>query len=74
MIHSDHRELKILGLEVMYLNAIGAFMYLANGTQFDISFSLDPLVRLSSSPTQKHWNVIKTVFHYLQEIIKVILF
>jgi hypothetical protein len=56
---------KTLGLEVPYLSAIGALMYLANNTKHDIIFSVNVLTRYSSDPTRRHWNEIKHVLHYL---------
>ena len=45
---------EILGLEVPYLSAIGALMYLANYTRPDIAFSVNLLARYSSTPTKRH--------------------
>ena len=47
---------ELLGLEVPYLSAIGALMYLASHTRPDISFSVNLLARYSSCPTRRHWN------------------
>ena len=44
---------ELLGLEVPYLSAIGALMYLANYTRLDIAFSVNLLARYSSAPTKK---------------------
>ena len=55
----------LLGPEVPYINAIGALMYLANGTRPDIAFSVNLLARYSSAPTQRHWNGIKHILRYL---------
>jgi len=49
-------------------------MYLANCIRPDISFAVNLLARCSSSPTQRHWNVIKHVFRYLQGTIDLGLF
>ena len=54
-----------LGLEVPYLGAIGALMYLANCTRPDIAFSVNLLAWYSSAPTLRHWNGVKHVLHYL---------
>ena len=70
--HEENED--ILGPEVPYLGAIGALMYLANCTRHDISFAVNFLARFSSSPTQRHWNEIKHVFHYLQGTIDLGLF
>ena len=48
----DNEEL--LGPEVPYLSVIGALMYFANNTQPDVAFSMNLLVRYSSSPTRRH--------------------
>ena len=45
---------ELLGLEVPYLSAIGALMYLANCTRQDIFFSINLLVRESSALTRRH--------------------
>ena len=45
---------ELLGLEVPYLSAIGALMYLANCTHQDIFFSINLLVRESSALTRRH--------------------
>ena len=57
---------KLLGLEVPYLSAIGALMYLTNFTRPDIVLSVNLLVRYSSAPTQRHWNGIKHILRYIQ--------
>jgi len=59
----DNKE--ILGLELPYLSAIGALMYLVNCTSPDIAFATNLLVIFSSSPTRRYWNGIKHVFRYL---------
>ena len=56
----------ILGLEVPYLSAIGALLYLANFTMPDIAFAVNLLARFSASPSRRHWNDIKHIFLYLQ--------
>ncbi|KAG8496930.1 hypothetical protein CXB51_008145 [Gossypium anomalum] len=55
-----------LGLEVSYLSAIWALMYLASHTRPDISFSVNLLATFSSCPTQRHWTGVKQIFRYLQ--------
>ncbi|KAL0413577.1 UNVERIFIED_CONTAM: Retrovirus-related Pol polyprotein from transposon TNT 1-94 [Sesamum radiatum] len=61
-VHND----EILGPEVPYLSAIGAFMYLANNTRPDVAFSVNLLARYSSTPTKRHWNGVKHILHYLR--------
>ena len=65
---------EILGPEVPYLSAIGAFMYLANYTRSNISFVVNLLARYSSTPTKRHWNGVKHVFGYLRGTTKMRLF
>ena len=69
----DNNE-ELLGLEVPYLSAIGALMYLANNTRPDIAFSVNLLARYSSSPTKRHWNGIKHILRYLRGTIDMGLF
>ncbi|XP_060963457.1 secreted RxLR effector protein 161-like [Cannabis sativa] len=63
----EHEEL--LGLEVPYLSAIRALMYLANCTRPAITFSINLLARFSSAPTYRHWKGIKHKLRYLQGTI-----
>jgi hypothetical protein len=53
-----------LGLEVSYLSAIGALMYLTNCTWPDIAFPVNFLARYSFAPTRRHWNENKHVLCY----------
>ena len=57
---------ELLGLEVPFLSAIGALMYLATRTHPDIAFPVNLLVRYSSAPTRRHWNGIKHILRYLK--------
>ena len=65
---------ELLGLEVPYLSAIGALMYLANCTHSNIALFFNLLVRYSSTPTQRHWNSIKHILHYLRRTTNMSLF
>ena len=56
---------ELFGLEVPYLSATGALMYLANYTQPNIAFSVNLLTRYSSTPTKRHWNGIKHILRNL---------
>ena len=56
---------ELLGLEVSYLSAIGALMYLANYTRPDITFTVNLLARYILAPIKRHWNGIKHVLRYL---------
>ena len=49
-------------------------MYLANCSRPDIAFSINLLAKYSSAPTQRHWNGIKLILHYLQGTIDMGLF
>ena len=48
------KDEELLGLEVPYLSAIGAFMYLVNCTCPNIAFSVNLLARYNSAPTRRH--------------------
>ena len=56
---------ELLGHDVPYLSAIGAFIYLANCIRPNIAFSVNLLARYSSAPTRRHWNDIKHILRYL---------
>jgi hypothetical protein len=64
----------ILGAEYPYLSAIRALVYLANNTRPDIAFAVNCLVRQSAAPTMCHWNDIKNILRYLNDIIDLGLF
>ncbi|XP_074357175.1 secreted RxLR effector protein 161-like [Apium graveolens] len=57
---------EVLDLEIPYLGAIGALMYLANNTRPYIIFAMNLLARFSSDPMDRHWNEIKHIFCYLR--------
>jgi hypothetical protein len=59
----------VLGQEYLYLNAIGALMYLTNNTRPDIAFTVNYLTRHSVAPTMRHWNGIKNILRYLVDTI-----
>ena len=60
---------EILGLEVPYLNAIRALMYLAQCMRPYIAFAVNLLARFSFEPTRRHCNGIKHIFRYLRGTI-----
>ena len=68
------KDEELLGLEVPYLSAIGALIYLANCTHSNIALFFNLLVRYSSTPTQRHWNSIKHILHYLRRTTNMSLF
>jgi hypothetical protein len=59
----DNKE--SLSPKVPYFNTIDALMYFASNTRHDIAFSMNLLARYSSSPTQRYWNEVKHIFHYI---------
>ncbi|XP_055814156.1 secreted RxLR effector protein 161-like [Solanum dulcamara] len=65
---------ELLGREVPYLSAMGALMYLANTTEPDIIFSVNLLVRYSSSLMRKHWKCVKHILRYLKGTVDMGLF
>ena len=65
---------ELLGPEVQYLSSLGALMYLANCTCPNIAFSVNLLARHCCAPTQRHWNGIKHILRYFQEINDMSLF
>ena len=70
-----HGEGKIiLGLETLYLSAIGVLMYLADNTRPDIAFAVNLLTKYSSTPTRKHWKGVKDVLYYLRGTTNIGLF
>ena len=68
------KDEELLDLEVPYLSVIGALMYLANCTHLDIAFSVNLLVKYSFTPTQRHWNGIQHILHYLRGTTNMSLF
>jgi hypothetical protein len=55
--------------EYPYLSVIDALMYLVNNTRPDIAFAVNYLVKHSTTPTMRHWNVIKNISRYLHGTI-----
>ena len=55
-----------MGPEIPYLAVIGALMYLANCTKYDIAFAVNLLARFSAKPTERHWNGVKHIVRYLK--------
>jgi hypothetical protein len=56
---------ELLGLEVSYLSAIGALIYVANYARPDIAFAVNLLARHSAAPTKRHWIGVKNILRYL---------
>ena len=57
---------EILGLEVPYLSAIRALIYLANCIRPDIVFIMNLLARHSTASTKRYWAGVKNILRYLQ--------
>ena len=72
--HPCEKGEELLGLEVSYVCAICALMYLANYTRPNIAFSVNLLAKYNSAPNQRHWNGIKNILCYLQGTIDMGLF
>ena len=68
------KDEELLDIEVPYLSVIGALMYLANCTHLDIAFSVNLLAKYSFAPTQRHWNGIQHILHYLRGTTNMSLF
>jgi hypothetical protein len=51
--------------KVPYLEAVGALLYLANGTRPDISFATSLVGCFANNPEISHWNAVKRIFRYL---------
>ncbi|WKA03494.1 hypothetical protein VitviT2T_021601 [Vitis vinifera] len=68
------KDEELLGLEVPYLSAIGALIYLVNYIRPNIAFSVNLLAIYSSAPTRRHWNGIKHILRYLCGITSMGLF
>ena len=49
-------------------------MYLANCTRPGFAFFVNLLARYNSTPTQRHWNGIKHILHYLRGTTDMCLF
>jgi hypothetical protein len=60
---------EVSGVEYPYLSVIGALMYLANNTRFDIAFTVNYITRHSATPAMRHWNGIKNILRYLNGTI-----
>ena len=58
------KDEELIGLEVPYLSAIVALMYLASCTRPNIAFHVNLLARYNSAPTKRHWNGIKHILRY----------
>ena len=68
------KDEELFGLEVPYLIAISALMYLSNCTCPNITFFVYLLARYNFTPTWRHWNGIKRILCYLCKTIDIGLF
>lgn len=53
-------------IDCPYQQAIGSLLYLAQGTQPDISFAVNTMSRFNKDYTAAHWTAVKRIFRYLQ--------
>lgn len=53
-------------LKTKYLSAVGSLMYASTSTRPDIAFAVGYLARFSASPSDEHWQAVKTVLRYLK--------
>ena len=61
--HPKEENEELLGLEVSYLSAIGALMYLANCTRPDITFAVNLLARYIL-PQLEDIEMILNIYYY----------
>lgn len=59
---------------MFYLSTINVFMYLANYIRLNIAFSVNLLIRYSSTPIQRQWNWVKHTLSYIRETTDIELF
>ena len=50
---------------VPYRQAIGALMYIARATRYDIAYAVNALAQYGSRPEPGHWQAVKRIFRYL---------
>lgn len=67
-------EEELLDSEVAYLSVNGALMYVVNYICPDILFNVNLLAIYSSLQTQRHWNIVKQILHYLMDAMDMNLF
>ena len=51
--------------QVLYCSALGSLMYLAVGTQPDITFAISTLAQFTKNPGLAYWEALEQVYHYL---------
>jgi hypothetical protein len=56
-------------INVPYINAVGALMYLAVATRPDISYTVAKLAQFNTCPGTAHWKAVKHLFRYLKYTI-----
>lgn len=64
---SPKTQQEVAGMEkVPYREALGALMFLNQGTRPDIASAITSLGRFVMNPGKVHWNALKRVFRYLK--------
>jgi len=56
--------------DILYRQAIGSLIFIANITRPDIAFIVNYLSRFVSSYNEQHWQAVKNVFCYLKGTIE----
>ena len=51
---------------IPYHEAVGSLMYATLGTQPDICFAVQTVLRFNSEPGLAHWEAVKRIFWYLK--------
>lgn len=52
--------------KIPYQEAVGALLYLAQGTRPDIAFAVNDVSRFNISHDESHWKAVKRIFRYLR--------
>ena len=52
--------------KVPYVYVVGSLIYAMIATHLDISFAMGVVRKYMSSPSKKHWEVVKGIMRYLK--------
>lgn len=64
-IHTVTPENSLVG-KIPYQEAVGALLYLAQGTRPDIAYAVNDVSRFNNCHDESHWKAIKRIFRYLR--------